>query len=96
MTIKRFKVETPEQLRMLISCISEESMAIHLRNYATVWGACRNQHGRTPWDNSFRVVFETGGGRRASAVHDGKTLAPLKYNQALAWCRENLKQEVAV
>ena len=86
----------PEQLRMLrpFCYIGADKCG----NYAAVWGADRNGHdGKSRWDEDFTVRFETESRKRLAYVDkagksavDTAALAELKYNAALAWCRENL------
>ena len=97
MFIKRFRIETPEQLRAVSEFSAYGRMSC--LNRATVWSAVRNHKGATPWDNSFSVEFsaERFGSRRALICQDDSMLAEVNYNKALAYCRESLQliEEVA-
>lgn len=93
--IKRYKIETPEQLRALTqySLIGERLC----KNFATVWNANRNKNGgASAWDNDFAVKFVAEGRMRAAYIEkaggkgDCASIADMKYNQTLHYCRENL------
>ena len=92
---KRFVVESPDQLRELeIRSLLKEGSVL---STARVWQVARRQ-GKTTWDGKIVITFlSKDSGRvamvcRQKANGDGATLAVLKYNPALAWCRENLKE----
>lgn len=97
MSIKRFRIETPEQLR----AVSEFCLygALACRSRATVWSAVRNGKGNTPWDNSFCVEFHDAllGSHNAYIMQDNNRLAQLERTEALAYCRKSLQliEEVA-
>lgn len=91
--IKRFGIETPEQLRMLKALVRQDSMKDRLGNCATVWSVERRKRGRTPWDGQMAVQFESVrfGARNAYVMNGEAVIAEVRYNPTLAFCRENLK-----
>lgn len=96
MAIKRFRIETPEQLRALDEMRAKDQLSCSA--YATVWSAARNgSGGKSSWDKDFQVRFvsERFGARKAYIDKVGlggnPALRELKYNPALAYCRENLQ-----
>lgn len=98
MSVKRFRIETPEQLRLLDAFLTGKQASCTA--YATVWSATRNGHGgKSAWDNDFSVRFvaERFGQRKAyldkADTKTGTTVAlrELRYNPALSFCRENLQ-----
>lgn len=97
MTIKRYRIQTPEQLREVSEFCQRGELGC--RSRATVWSTERRRRGSTPWDDSFYVRFmaERCGIRKAHIYSGGMMLAEVKYNAALAYCRDNLEliEEVA-
>ena len=94
--IRRFKIETPEQLRALAEHC--HIGAQHCRNLASVWNATRNRSsGKSAWDNDFSVHVESVRRGKCTArickVEKGgacNTLADLRYRDTLQYCRDNL------
>lgn len=102
---RRYGIETPMQLRMLAEFSqhgADSPPAMHCKNVATVWNAFRNKGRKVDWDGRMFVVFETMDGKRSAYVMReygaqgdkvrGAIEDRLKYNPALAWCRENLNE----
>ena len=92
MAVKRFKVETPDQLRALDGMRAKEQLSCGA--YASVWSAARNGNGgKSSWDEDFTVRFvsERFGARKAYIDKGHSALREVKYNPALAYCRENLQ-----
>ena len=69
-----------------------------VKNFAKVWNAQKRAKGQTIWDGKIGVWFGPFGEGRMAKVYrtdakgDRYTIALLKYNPALEWCRENLNQ----
>lgn len=97
---KVYRIETPEQMRMLAGlCIDPGIDGKQLRQLSIVWGADRNKRGgESRWNTVFSVSIETTGKPRMATVQmklNNKAeavQARLKYQAAAAWCRENLVQ----
>lgn len=92
---RRFVVDSPYQLKQLeISSLLKEGSVL---STARVWQVAKRQ-GKETWDGNISICFRTEGRDRAAVVCRKKTngdeaiIARLKYNHALAWCRENLKE----
>lgn len=96
--MKQFHVETPEQLRNLGVFLKSGDV----EKIATVWSIKLRKSGKSPWDNAIHVVFSQKGRSREAGIirrgTDGNNLkfAGLKYNAALGWCSQNLKQKSEV
>ena len=92
---KRFIFDSPDQLQMLeASSLLKEGRVL---NTARVWRVSQRQ-GKDSWDGMIGVCFLTEGRDRVAKVYRKKpngeevTIARLKYNPALEWCRKNLRQ----
>lgn len=89
-------VESPEQLKELEGFAKEGTAA----KIAAVWNSARRQ-GKTTWDGKIVVRFGTEGRERTARVMrkaakgDEIVILRLKYNPALEWCREKLREEEA-
>ena len=91
---KRFIFDSPEQLRTLAfsNLVKDGS----IMPTAKVWSSSKRQ-GMDAWDGKIGVCFLTEGRERVAKVYrkrsngDEVTIARLKYNPALEWCRENLR-----
>ncbi len=100
--VKQYKVETPEQL-LVLHGIKPEGDNMSMRMLSTVWRAERSRRekaGRIDLGPIVRVVasFETGprGSRKCEIIKINRVsdiIGRLPYSKALAYCRENLKQE---
>ena len=97
--IKRYRVETPQQLRMLAEFCTYGQKG--LASYAAVWNADRNGHGgKSKWDEDFSVRFVAERKSRTAFIDKVNREKPeadpaireVRYNDALAFCRENLQR----
>lgn len=92
---RRFIFDSPEQLMALETdkLLKEGGVA----NTAQVWRASQRQ-GKNAWDGNIGVCFLTEGRDRVAKVYrkkpngDEVTIARLKYNPALEWCRKYLQE----
>lgn len=92
--IKRYHIETPEQLTEL-NTFAKSGDAV---NFAKVWAAKLRKSGMSPWDDKVFVIFDTTNGRKAYiGRNSGAGMLvnmSLKYNPALKWCEKNLQMVV--
>lgn len=90
--IKRYRIQTPEQLRALESCLLKNEAGVN--SYATVWSAARRGgDGTSKWDEDFSVRFDSG--ERKAYIDKNTTvkgakpeIRRLNYNKATAFCRD--------
>ena len=92
--MQRYLIETPEQLREIEPFCKTGTVT----NTATAWSAMRRHDGgKSRWDGTVEAVFTTDAGARMARVArigvsgERITVAFIKYNPALKWCREHLK-----
>lgn len=95
MAAKRFHIETPEELRELAELARETPNS--LENLARVWYATKRRQGETNWDKTFYACFSGTRDREAAVIHFNSLQVlthkvPLRYNKALNWCEEHLKE----
>lgn len=93
MAAKRFHVSKPRELRALEEFLRTGS----LRAMVTVWSAVARKHEKTSWDDAIYVGFSGDRARVAEVIRinpDGRIVycATLRYNLALRWCEQNLRQ----
>lgn len=93
MAAKRFHVATPDQLRELAALVKEGKLG----NMVSVWTAAKRRTGETRWDNAIYVGFSGDLHKDAEVVRisaDGELVycATLRYNKALNWCEQHLRQ----
>lgn len=90
--VRRYRIDTPEQLLMLEGCLLKNEKNIN--SYATVWSAARRGNsGRSKWDEDFSIRFETDGRKayidKNTKAKDAKPeIRRLNYNKAVAFCRD--------
>lgn len=96
MAAKRFHIETPEQLAELAEYAAEKKNASSLRNKARVWAANIRRCGATPWDKSLYACFSGTRDKNAGVVHfnlpESYQSVSLRYNKALNWCEQHLRE----
>ena len=89
--IKRYHVETPDQLKELNGFAKQGSA----ENLVKMWNVALRKDGKAPWDKSIFAVFDTSRGRKAyigRKLGEGMTVnVSLKYNPALKYCEDHLK-----
>lgn len=89
--IKRYHVETPDQLKELNGFTKQGSA----ENLVKMWNVALRKDGKSPWDKSIFAVFDTSNGRKAyigRKLGEGMTVnVSLKYNPALKYCEDHLK-----
>lgn len=96
MATRRFQVATPDQLLALQEYAKDGNIA----RAASIWRTAREKKGNkfTPWENNIVVDFCAYDRTRTAIVfrlgreRDAKTFAHLRYNPALQWCRQHLKE----
>lgn len=93
MAAKRFHVARPTELRALTEFVKEGKLS----SMASVWTAMARRTGETRWDNAIYVGFSGDRHKDAEVVRinaEGELVycATLRYNLALRWCEQNLRQ----
>ena len=94
MAAKRFHIETPEQLLKLTALAKPERKLLLI---ARVWKGAKRKKGATRWDNAIYAEFSGDRTRTAKIMRinaEGGQVdcADLRYNLALNWCQDNLKE----
>lgn len=95
MAAKRFRIETPEQLRDLAGMTKETPNS--LERLATVWSATKRRQGETNWDKTFYVCFSGTRDRNAAVIHFNSLHllthnVPIRYNKGLNYCESHLEE----
>ena len=95
MAAKRFHIATPDQLQALADFA--KSNAPTIAKVARIWAAAKKKHEHTRWDYGVYVGFSGDRKREAvlARVAAGDELVEfgtLKYNLALNWCEQHLRQ----
>ena len=96
---RRFQVKSPLQLMMLEGFAKDGNLS----RAASIWRITKEKKGDkgTSWDNRIVVDFWSVDGHRTATVfrldvtnekEGHKVFAHLRYNPALAWCKENLTE----
>ena len=93
---RRFQIETPDQLLAL----QEYAKDGNLSRAASIWRSTREKKGTkaTSWENNIVADFCAFESRRTAIVfrlgreRDAKMFAHLRYNPALQWCKDHLKE----
>lgn len=91
----QYQVQTTDQL----STLCKYSKSKDLGRFVDVWAATLRRDGKCLWDNAFFVAFNVKPDRKREAIvyrrlPNGEEVfcAELKYNQALRFCKEVLKE----
>ena len=95
MASKVYRIEEPRQLMELEKFAKETPSG--LNSVIRVWQANRRKNGKTPWDNSFHVVFSGTRERKAyilrlDAKYTPVQKVPVRYNLAMHYCEEHLEE----
>ena len=91
---KRFKVDTPEELKALNEMCKTGSTT----SIAKVWSVARRKGEKAPWDDRIYAFFAMRDGKREAYIYresgedQTRIIAWLKYMPALNWCKENLQR----
>lgn len=95
MATKRFHVARPDQLQSLVKYA--KTNAPTMARTARIWKSAKDRKGETRWDRGVYVGFF--GDRKRLAVLFRVTgddelveFATFKYNLALNWCEQHLRQ----
>lgn len=101
--VRRFVVDTPEQLRNLRELAVMSGEKLQIASVAAVWSADRRKHGGgSKWDGRILVCFECGKATtgmywrhsyvaRIASNGEIREEAELHYNKALRWCENNMR-----
>lgn len=94
MSVMRFRIVSPEQLRSLMAAYGLWGDRA-VENVASVWRIARNA-GPTPWDNEFEARFEQEDGEEPEAyLYKGEIrVARIQYGNALEFCRKCMMEIV--
>lgn len=95
MAVKRFHVAKPDQLQSLVQFA--KSQAPTMARTARIWKIAKGKKGETRWDRSVYVWFSGDKAREAgifriSSGDEPVEVGRLKYNLALNWCEQHLRQ----
>jgi len=95
MAAKRFHIATPDQLQALADFA--KSNALTIAKVARIWAAAKKKHEHTRWDYGVYVGFSGDRKRvavlaRVAAGDELVEFGTLKYNLALNWCEQHLRQ----
>lgn len=95
MATRVFHIDEPEKLTELDKLTKETPSG--LNNVIRVWQANRRKQGKTAWDNCFYAVFSGTRERDAYVLRlNAKQLPacryPIRYNKALHYCEEHLRE----
>lgn len=95
MAAKRFHVARPDQLQSLVKYA--KSNAPTIARTARIWKIAKDRKGETRWDTGVYVSFSGDRTREAAVfrITAGDELVivgELKYNLALNWCEQHLRQ----
>lgn len=95
MAAKRFHIATPEDLKALAQFDKEAPS--RLDRLIRVWTANKRRLGKTRWDNAFFCVFSGDRMRiaeieRITSENELEYCASLRYNLALNWCEQHLRE----
>ena len=81
MAAKRFHIARPDQLQSLVKYTKDNACSV--ARTARIWEAAKRRKGETRWDNGVYAGFSGD-----KLVQFGT----LKYNLALNWCEQHLRQ----
>lgn len=95
MAAKRFHVAKPDQLQSLVKYAKDN--ACHMARVARIWKIAKDRKGDTRWDRCVYVSFSGDRTReatifRVTAGDEPVEVGALKYNLALNWCEQHLRQ----
>lgn len=95
MSAKRFHVARPDQLQSLVKYA--KTNAPTMARTARIWKNAKDRKGETRWDKCVYACFSGDRAREASVfrIATGDELVvvgELKYNLALNWCEQHLRQ----
>lgn len=95
MAAKRFHVAKPDQLQCLVPMVKDRPASV--ARVARIWKHAKEKKGETRWDTGVYAAFSGDRTREAALfrVTCGDELveiSTLKYNMALAWCEQHLRQ----
>jgi len=95
MAAKRFHIDTPEQLQELDGLTKEQPSG--LRNMIRMWTVEKRRKKETAWDGCFYIFFSGTREREAaiirfSTAHELVNRIPVRYNKALNWCEQHLRE----
>lgn len=94
MSAKRFHVARPDELQTLVKFAKNNGPTI--ARAARIWRIVKDRKGETRWDTGVYVGFSGDRAREAALFRvsgdELVQLGTLKYNTALYWCEQNLRQ----
>lgn len=95
MSAKRFHVAKPYQLQSLVPMVKDSPASV--ARVARIWKIAKEKKGATRWDTGVYVGFSGDRAReavlfRVSAGDELVQFGTLKYNLALNWCEQHLRQ----
>lgn len=91
---KKYHISKPSELKEIRKFIKIGNVDPLI----TVWSSTLRKNGKTPWDNSIVVVFDTKDGKHAYIARELQSnreplvRATLKYTPSLTWCEKNLQR----
>lgn len=95
MAVKRFHIANPEQLQTLVQFAKADASTI--ARMARIWRAAKDKHEHTHWDHGIYIYF-SGDRKREAAIarlaagDELVIVGKMKYNLALNWCEQHLRQ----
>lgn len=95
MAAKRFHIARPDQLQSLVKYTKDNACSV--ARTARIWEAAKHRKGETRWDNGIYAGFSGDRAReavlfRVAAGDELVQFGTLKYNLALNWCEQHLRQ----
>ena len=95
MSAKRFHIAKPDQLQTLVKFAKANAPTI--ARTARIWKIAKEKKGETRWDTGVYVGFSGDRAReavlfRVAAGDELVQFGTLKYNLALNWCEQHLRQ----
>ena len=95
MAAGRFHVAKPDQLQSLVKYARTNATTVS--RMARIWKIAKEKKGDTRWDSGVYACFSGDRVReaavyRVTAEHELIEVAALRYNLALNWCEQHLRQ----
>ena len=95
MSVKRFHVARPDQLQCLVPMVKDNPTSV--ARVARIWKIAKSKRDTTRWDTGVYAGFSGDRARSAALfrIANGDELVQfgtLKYNLALNWCEQHLRQ----
>lgn len=95
MAAKIFHIAKPDQLQCLVPMVKDNPP--HVARVARIWKIAKDKKSETRWDTCLYAGFSGDRAReamlfRVSAGEELVKFGTLKYNLALNWCEQHLRQ----